>query len=346
MATTVELMQERDIGLYGKFRGIVRDREDPLGLKRIRAQIPRLGEDEGTGEDYITFWALPCGIPQGDFTLPEIGEMVWIEFEAGNPEIPIWQFGSHTVDDKTPRSKTVPTQNKAHSRRIIGHPNGSGLIMSAKRGDESVFMTDVSGNNKSGVGSGQISWFIEVENHANVDVGGNWKEVISGTYDSSVGGNYVQGIIGNYVQSIGTDREVQITNNDLLIVQGQIINASFDDQVIQVLDELNKSIAEVKLGKDNSVQVTIKSQTGKTGKLSLIPTASGETKFKVETTGDVDVDSGGKVTLKGTPMVHPDKTVAEVVHGGTINPFTGLPYNKLPTFGTPQGVSTTVKVSK
>jgi uncharacterized protein involved in type VI secretion and phage assembly len=41
-----------------------------------------------------TTWAMPCvpiaGIQNGMFALPIIGSGVWVEFEQGNPDYPIW----------------------------------------------------------------------------------------------------------------------------------------------------------------------------------------------------------------------------------------------------------------
>lgn len=73
---------------YGKYRGQVIDNNDPMQMGRIRAQVPEvLG-------DVLSAWALPCvpyaGAGSGQYTLPEVGTHVWIEFEAGDPSRPIW----------------------------------------------------------------------------------------------------------------------------------------------------------------------------------------------------------------------------------------------------------------
>jgi uncharacterized protein involved in type VI secretion and phage assembly len=73
---------------YGKYRGIVTDIEDPLFLGRIKAKVPDvLGEDESG-------WALPCapagGSGMGFFALPVKDALVWIEFEQGDPDFPVW----------------------------------------------------------------------------------------------------------------------------------------------------------------------------------------------------------------------------------------------------------------
>ncbi|MHB8268259.1 phage baseplate assembly protein V [Bradyrhizobium sp.] len=72
---------------YGKYRGRVEGNNDPLKLGRILASVPAVA---GT----TTSWALPCmpyATPQGGaLLLPPVGALVWIEFEAGDPDSPIW----------------------------------------------------------------------------------------------------------------------------------------------------------------------------------------------------------------------------------------------------------------
>jgi uncharacterized protein involved in type VI secretion and phage assembly len=73
---------------YGKYRGVVTDNADPNSLGRIRAKVPDvLGENESG-------WAMPsvpyAGKQVGLFLIPEAKTSVWIEFEHGDPDYPIW----------------------------------------------------------------------------------------------------------------------------------------------------------------------------------------------------------------------------------------------------------------
>ena len=76
---------------FGKYRGLVTDNNDPLMLGRILAKVPAVFGAKKTG------WALPCspysGNGVGFFFIPPVGAQIWIEFEAGNPEFPIWSGG-------------------------------------------------------------------------------------------------------------------------------------------------------------------------------------------------------------------------------------------------------------
>ena len=73
---------------YGKYRGVVTDNKDPLFTGRVRAKVPDVLGDEESG------WAMACtpfaGSGAGFFALPDVGVGVWIEFEHGDPDYPVW----------------------------------------------------------------------------------------------------------------------------------------------------------------------------------------------------------------------------------------------------------------
>ena len=73
---------------YGKYRGLVLNNIDPMQMGRLMVQVPDVG-----GVMPST-WAMPCvpvaGIQNGMFALPMIGSGVWIEYEQGDIDHPIW----------------------------------------------------------------------------------------------------------------------------------------------------------------------------------------------------------------------------------------------------------------
>jgi uncharacterized protein involved in type VI secretion and phage assembly len=77
--------------LFGKYRGTVINNIDPMQIGRIQAMVPDVA-------GFVpSTWAMPCvpaaGINTGVFTVPMIGAGVWIEFERGDPDFPIWVGG-------------------------------------------------------------------------------------------------------------------------------------------------------------------------------------------------------------------------------------------------------------
>jgi hypothetical protein len=73
---------------FGKYRGKVASNIDPLQLGRLQVTVPAI---LGSGQ---LSWAMPsvpyAGKQVGWFVLPPIGANLWVEFEAGDPDYPIW----------------------------------------------------------------------------------------------------------------------------------------------------------------------------------------------------------------------------------------------------------------
>ena len=76
---------------YGKYQGQVINNLDDKQMGRVQVTVPAV-----TGEQ-ISTWAMPCvpaaGIQAGLFIVPAIGSKVWIEYEQGDPDYPIWTGG-------------------------------------------------------------------------------------------------------------------------------------------------------------------------------------------------------------------------------------------------------------
>lgn len=76
---------------YGVYRGKVRNNVDPKGLGRLMVDVASV---PGASPDA---WANPCvafaGSSLGVFALPPRDANVWVQFEEGNPEDPIWIGG-------------------------------------------------------------------------------------------------------------------------------------------------------------------------------------------------------------------------------------------------------------
>jgi uncharacterized protein involved in type VI secretion and phage assembly len=75
----------------GKYRATVANNVDPMRKGRIQVQVPDVhGLTPST-------WAMPCvpvaGLQTGFYSVPPIGAGVWVEFEQGDPDYPIWVGG-------------------------------------------------------------------------------------------------------------------------------------------------------------------------------------------------------------------------------------------------------------
>lgn len=91
---------------YGKYRGTVLDNLDPTQTGRLQVSVAALGLAGG--------WALPCfafaGDQAGAWMLPNPGTGVWVEFEQGDLDYPIWSgcwYGS--AAEVPPLVREAPT---------------------------------------------------------------------------------------------------------------------------------------------------------------------------------------------------------------------------------------------
>jgi uncharacterized protein involved in type VI secretion and phage assembly len=73
---------------YGKYRGTVLQNIDPEQMGRIQVMVPDVSALIPTS------WAMPCvpiaGKQMGSYFVPQVGSGVWVEFEQGNPDYPVW----------------------------------------------------------------------------------------------------------------------------------------------------------------------------------------------------------------------------------------------------------------
>jgi len=75
----------------GKYRGFVRDVNDPEQLGRVKCQVPAV-----LGNEVLTDWSWPAGAwygggeDYGRFEVPPLGSAVLVEFEDGNVDRPLY----------------------------------------------------------------------------------------------------------------------------------------------------------------------------------------------------------------------------------------------------------------
>ena len=90
---------------FGKYRGSVTTNTDPLQQGRVQVSVPAV-----LGEGSLS-WAMPsvpyAGSGVGFYAIPPVGANVWVEFEAGNPDYPIWS-GCFWGTGELPTEATLP----------------------------------------------------------------------------------------------------------------------------------------------------------------------------------------------------------------------------------------------
>jgi uncharacterized protein involved in type VI secretion and phage assembly len=141
-----------DESYYGKYRGYVTDNDDPDKRGRVRVLVPSILGDAETG------WAEPVlpfgGIKDaGLFLVPPPKAIVWIEFEEGDIDRPLWT-GARWIPGTTsgdaavgPRERFVlqtpaghrvelddSDDDNAKPRLIVRHAKGAAITCDEKGG--------------------------------------------------------------------------------------------------------------------------------------------------------------------------------------------------------------------
>ena len=145
--------------LYGKYRGTVLDNVDPQQAGRLLVQVLDVG-----GESPST-WALPCtpvgGLRNGMFALPAVRSQVWVEYEQGDIDYPIWVgcfWGSGEVPPLAlgapPAVPAITLQTPGQNGLTISDlPGPSGGIVLRSAGGATIVVNDTGIYIKNGRGA-------------------------------------------------------------------------------------------------------------------------------------------------------------------------------------------------
>jgi uncharacterized protein involved in type VI secretion and phage assembly len=148
---------------YGKYRGTVLNNIDPLQIGRIQAIVPDVSALLPTS------WALPCvpiaGKQMGTFMVPQVGAGVWIEFEQGDPDYPIWTGGFWGIVAEVPTlalagipaSPNIVLQTTAQNAIVISDlPGPTGGIMLKSTTGATIIVNDTGIYIQNGKGASLI----------------------------------------------------------------------------------------------------------------------------------------------------------------------------------------------
>lgn len=113
---------------YGKYRGTVINNIDPEFRGRILAIVPAVSGLIPTS------WAMPCmpiaGKLEGIYAIPQMGAGVWVEFEEGDPDKPIWVGGFWGLAAEVPTLANVPPPIPPGQNIVVQTTGQSTLVLS------------------------------------------------------------------------------------------------------------------------------------------------------------------------------------------------------------------------
>lgn len=110
---------------FGKYTGIVTDNRDSQQLGELVVSVPSIFPND-------TVKARPA-LPFGFYFVPELGAKVWIEFEGGDSELPLWT-GLQYVPGEWP----VEAQANPPQRRTIKTASGHFIRFNDKLNEETI----------------------------------------------------------------------------------------------------------------------------------------------------------------------------------------------------------------
>jgi len=116
-------------GFFGKYRGRVEQNLDPLNQGRLQVSCPFV-----LGKGKLS-WAMPCvpyaGPGLGFFVIPPRKASVWVEFEGGDPDWPIWTGCFWDLGEFPPVMPAIPAmrafKTDAIDLQVIELPGIGGL---------------------------------------------------------------------------------------------------------------------------------------------------------------------------------------------------------------------------
>jgi uncharacterized protein involved in type VI secretion and phage assembly len=191
----VELACDARERFYGKYRGIVADVDDPDGLGRIKVRVKKVYGD------VVSPWALPCapyaGPGVGFYAIPPVDAGVWVEFEAGDPALPIWT-GAWWARDDAPKDE----KGTAASPPLKIWRSEKGLLLALDDDGNTATLSDGDGSNlvTIKVNDGQV----RVQATAKVVVEAPQIELVDGAAHPLVFGDSLLSYLNNLVTIFST----------------------------------------------------------------------------------------------------------------------------------------------
>ncbi|WP_347351810.1 phage baseplate assembly protein V [Intrasporangium sp.] len=138
-----------DTKYFGKYRATVVNNVDPMQIGRVQVIVPDVSNL------IPSTWAMPCfpiaGKQMGAYLVPQVGSGVWVEFEQGDADYPIYSgayYGSTAEVPALafagiPANPNIVFQTTAqHSLVISDLPGPTGGIMLKSTSGASIIVND------------------------------------------------------------------------------------------------------------------------------------------------------------------------------------------------------------
>lgn len=189
---------------YSCYRGYVVDNKDPDSYGRIKVKVP-----EVYGEYVMDYWAWQkngySGKDYGIQIVPNVKDMVWVEFEKGDPRKPIWSFGHFS---KINNEKEKPEDLKDIQKYWLKTPEGHLVLINDKDNEIQVVHKD---NNELTLKKEEI--YIKHSSGDEVIINKTGISLKTGTLSlGSLDGSKEKAVLGDSLKGSLDDLTTEITN--------------------------------------------------------------------------------------------------------------------------------------
>lgn len=226
--------------LLGLHRARVVDRNDTSEISdtphrgRIKVQIPYLLDDR---EEPFHFWCDYCGPSHQFFSIPDVGTMVYVMFNAGNPEQPVWIGAVNTTN----ATKDPPNRFRRDEPDVSGYESLQGHFLEFNdiSGERRIRIEDINAN--------YFEWDTE-QNDLNVYFAHN--------EDREIG--------NDRFTDIGHDDQLDIGNDNRITIGNDQTRDIGNDQTLTVANDQTETIDNSRtttIENDDSLTVTTGSKT-------------------------------------------------------------------------------------
>lgn len=242
----------------GIWRGRVEDIGDPEQRGRMKVRVPAIHTTKANVVPVENLpWCEPCfsdaGQDYGEFYIPyRIGDWVWVMFEAGHPDYPVWLgswFGQYVEDGQKVTEVPKECRNPRYPHRFIRKTRrGHKIEMSDEDEELEIKFTDAKGNfvwmdtqtntmfvwwngNKKEIVTGNSTLCVDgdytvvVGRDRNTTIHGNEKRVLDGTHPDRLGDQDFT-VSGSRRSTVGTDVAEHVTGNVNFVVDGDYIESA------------------------------------------------------------------------------------------------------------------------
>lgn len=170
---------------YGEYRAIVVDNADDHHQGRIRVRVPSVGDTEGVSR--MAYPKVPsAGNGYGFKAIPQVNSVVWVTFENGKLDLPVWEGGVWGQDH-------IPEALRDPDTYGWFTPHGHKILLDGKSDQKTIKIEHADGA------------YVEMDKDGNVRVfNKNGKTVYIGldANEAAVLGNTLKGLLDELTDAI------------------------------------------------------------------------------------------------------------------------------------------------